>query len=61
MGLTCTTCGSPEVIAVKPGSCEEASDALPALVIKRPQPDECYCWKHWPCRAAQPDLFETAP
>ncbi len=61
MSLTCSTCGSDEVMAVKPGSYEEASATVPEIITKRHVPDQAFCWKHWPCRAQQPDLFEAAP
>lgn len=60
MTLSCSTCGSAEVMAVKPGRAEVRTEAMDILV-EAGKPDVAYCWKHWPCRAQQPDLFESAP
>lgn len=59
MTLACSTCGSDEVVAVKPGRAEERAEI--GIVVVAERRDTAWCWQHWPCRAQQPDLFESAP
>lgn len=53
MTLICTTCGSPNVIAVRPGTDQWVLDLLD-LTIARGEPQKCWCESCWREAFARP-------
>lgn len=60
-GITCCRCGSPEIVALKPGSdalYEEirglSGKPVGRLLVAKATADEALCAEHWPWRTGGP-------